>query len=83
MKLLSNKTVSIANGGYLIIEKTEAMNVIDVNSGSISSESGEQEDLSLETNLAAAKEIVRQIFLRDMGGIISIDFIDMKSQKIR
>lgn len=83
LKLLSNKTVSIDNGGYLIIEKTEAMNVIDVNSGSISSESGEQEDLAVETNLSAAKEIARQIFLRDIGGIISIDFIDMKSQKNR
>lgn len=83
LKLLSNKTVSIANGGYLIIEKTEAMNVIDVNSGSTSSETGDQEDLALQTNLAASKEIVRQIFLRDMGGIISIDFIDMKSQKNR
>lgn len=83
LKLLSNKTVSIDNGGYLIIEKTEAMNVIDVNSGSIKSESGEQEDLAVETNLSAAKEIVRQIFLRDIGGIISIDFIDMKSQKNR
>ena len=83
LKLLMNKRVSIANGGYLIIEKTEAMNVIDVNSGHGDAESDDHEDMVFSTNMNAAKEIVRQILLRDMGGIIAIDFIDMTSQAHR
>lgn len=67
-------------GGYLIIEKTEACHVIDVNSGyRIASEAG-QESNALGINMEAANEIVRQLRLRDLGGIIVVDFIDMKSQ---
>lgn len=83
LKLLLNKTVKIEKGGYLIIEKTEAMNVIDVNSGACDFEADDHEEMVFLTNMNATKEIVRQIFLRDMGGIISIDFIDMEDQKHR
>lgn len=71
------KTVNIESGAYLIIEHTEAMHVIDVNSGTRSPD-GSQEDTALNTNLDAAEEIVRQLRLRDLGGIIIVDFIDMK-----
>lgn len=71
------KTVSFKNGAYLIIEHTEAMHVIDVNSGNRSKNGTGQEENAIEVNLAAAKEIARQLRLRDMGGIIVIDFIDM------
>jgi len=71
------KTVSLPSGAYLIIEPTEALNVIDVNSGYKSS-SNNQEENSLQTNLEAAEEIARQLRLRDLGGIIVVDFIDMK-----
>ena len=73
------KTVSFKNGAYLIIEHTEALHVIDVNSGNRSKNVSDQETNAFETNLAAAEEIARQLRLRDMGGIIVIDFIDMKS----
>jgi ribonuclease G len=76
------KTVLLANGGYLIIERTEACHVIDVNSGHKFTGDG-QEDNSLQTNLMAAREIVRQIRLRDLGGILVIDFIDMKTPESR
>jgi ribonuclease G len=71
------KTVSLPSGAYLIIEPTEALHVIDVNSGYKSS-SNNQEENSLQTNLEAAEEIARQLRLRDLGGIIVVDFIDMK-----
>lgn len=71
------KTVNLTSGAYLIIEHTEALHVIDVNSG-YKSISNNQEDNSLQTNLEAAEEIARQLRLRDIGGIIVIDFIDMK-----
>ena len=71
-----SKTVPLKIGGHLIIEKTEAMYVIDVNSGKYA-RSKDQETNSLKTNLEAAREIVRQIRLRDLGGIIVIDFIDV------
>jgi len=71
------KTVNLASGAYLIIEHTEALHVIDVNSGTRSAEAG-QEHNAIVTNLEAAQEIVRQMRLRDLGGIIIIDFIDMK-----
>jgi ribonuclease G len=71
------KTVNLASGSYLIIEHTEALHVIDVNSGTRSGDSG-QEQNALATNLEAAQEIVRQMRLRDLGGIIIIDYIDMK-----
>ncbi len=71
------KTVSFRSGAYLIIEHTEAMHVIDVNSGNRSKAGNDQETNALEVNLAAADEIARQLRLRDMGGIIVVDFIDM------
>ena len=71
------KTVNLASGAYLIIEHTEALHVIDVNSG-YKSVSANQEDNALQTNLEAAEEIARQLRLRDIGGIIVVDFIDMK-----
>ena len=79
LKLLFGKSVSLANGsGYLIIEHTEALHVVDVNSGNKSAVESDQESTALKTNLEAAKEIARQLQLRDMGGIIVIDFIDMR-----
>lgn len=71
------KTVSFKNGAYLIIEHTEALHVIDVNSGNRSKAGNDQETNALEVNLKAADEIARQLRLRDMGGIVVIDFIDM------
>lgn len=71
------KTVTFKSGAYLIIEHTEAMHVIDVNSGNRSKAGTGQETNALEVNLAAADEIARQVRLRDMGGIIVVDFIDM------
>ncbi|MBN1416238.1 MAG: Rne/Rng family ribonuclease [Bacteroidales bacterium] len=73
------KTVSFKAGAYLIIEHTEALHVIDVNSGNRSKNVSDQETNAFETNYAAAEEIARQLRLRDMGGIIVIDFIDMKT----
>lgn len=72
------KTVSFKNGAYLIIEHTEAFHVIDVNSGNRTKLGDDQETNALEVNLAAAEEVARQLQLRDMGGIIVIDFIDMQ-----
>ncbi len=71
------KTVSFKSGAYLIIEHTEALHVIDVNSGNRSKTNSGQENNAIDVNLAAAEEIARQLRLRDMGGIIVIDFIDM------
>ncbi|MFN6245788.1 MAG: ribonuclease E/G, partial [Chitinophagaceae bacterium] len=71
------KTVNLPSGAYLIIEHTEALHVIDVNSG-FKSVSNNQEENALQTNMEAAEEIARQLRLRDLGGIIVIDFIDMK-----
>jgi ribonuclease G len=71
------KTVSFRNGAYLIVEHTEAFHVIDVNSGNRAKVNLDQESSALEVNLAACDEIARQLRLRDMGGIIVIDFIDM------
>ena len=72
------RKVWLPSGGYLIIEATEAMKVIDVNTGKYTG-NGKQnlEEVVLKTNLEAAEEIVRQLRLRDIGGIIIIDFIDM------
>ena len=72
------RTVTFKNGAYLIIEHTEAMHVVDVNSGNRTNKNGnEPEENSFNVNIAAADEIARQFRLRDMGGIIVIDFIDM------
>jgi len=77
IKTLFGKTVSFKSGAYLIIEHTEALHVIDVNSGNRAQSAADQETNAMEVNLAAADEIARQLRLRDMGGIIVIDFIDM------
>jgi len=77
IKATFGKTVSFKSGAYLIIEHTEALHVIDVNSGNRSKLGENQESNALEVNLAAANEIARQLRLRDMGGIIVVDFIDM------
>ncbi len=77
VKASFGKTVNLPSGAYLIIEHTEALHVIDVNSG-YKSVGNNQEQNALETNLEAAAEISRQLRLRDIGGIIVVDFIDMK-----
>jgi ribonuclease G len=79
IKSAFGQTVSLKGGGYLIIEHTEALHVIDVNSGNKSNREENQETTALSVNMEAAREIARQLRLRDMGGIIVIDFIDMKS----
>jgi ribonuclease G len=73
------KIVTIRSGIYLIIEHTEALHVIDINSGHRVNKEASQEENALAVNLEAATELARQLRLRDMGGIIVIDFIDMKS----
>ena len=78
VKSLFGQSVSIPKGGYLIIEHTEALHVIDVNSGNKSNAGEDQEATALKVNMEAAKEVARQLRLRDMGGIIVIDFIDMR-----
>ncbi|WP_347840448.1 Rne/Rng family ribonuclease [uncultured Draconibacterium sp.] len=77
IKASFGKTVSFKDGAYLIVEHTEAFHVIDVNSGNRARAGNDQEKNALEVNLAACDEIARQLRLRDMGGIIVIDFIDM------
>ena len=72
------KVVPMRQGAYLVIETTEALNVIDVNSG-IRTKTADQEENSFEVNKLAAEEIARQLRLRDMGGIVIVDFIDMES----
>lgn len=83
IKSAFGKTVSFKSGAYLIIEHTEALHVIDVNSGNRSKASQDQETNALEVNLRAADEIARQLRLRDMGGIIVVDFIDMAKSEHR
>lgn len=78
IKTSLGRTVSFKNGAYLIIEHTEAFHVIDVNSGNRVKLGDDQETNVLEVNLAAAEEVARQLQLRDMGGIIVIDYIDMQ-----
>ncbi len=82
VKASFGKTVNLDSGAYLIIEHTEALHVIDVNSGTRSADIG-QEQNALATNLEAAKEVARQMRLRDLGGIIIVDFIDMKMPENR
>ena len=77
------KVVTVRSGVYLIIEHTEAMHVIDVNSGNRVKSSQTPEENALNTNLIAAAEIARQLRLRDMGGIICIDFVDLHDAKNR
>ncbi len=83
IKTSFGKTVSFKSGAYIIIESTEALHVIDVNSGNRSKSSSNQESNALDVNLRAADEIARQLRLRDMGGIIVIDFIDMAQAEHR
>ena len=75
--------VWLKSGGYLVINQTEALVAIDVNTGRYVGQSDRLEDTVLKTNLEAAEEIVRQLRLRDLGGIIVIDFIDMDDRKNR
>jgi ribonuclease G len=82
VKASFGKTVMLDSGGYIIIEHTEALHVIDVNSGHKFSNEN-QEATALNTNLEAAREIARQLRLRDIGGIIIVDFIDMKNAEHR
>lgn len=77
LKSSFGKSISLKGGGYLIIEQTEALMVVDVNSGSQKNSS--QENNALAVNLLAVEEMARQLRLRDIGGIIVIDFIDMKN----
>jgi ribonuclease E len=74
------KRVALPSGGSLIIEPTEALVSIDVNSGKSSGERG-IEDTAFKTNMEAAEEVARQLRLRDLGGLIVIDFIDMRENK--
>ncbi len=80
IQVLLSKKVWLKSGGYLYIEKTEAMTVIDVNSGRYAAKK-EQELNSLRTNLEAAREVCRQIRLRDIGGLVIVDFIDLDDEK--
>ncbi len=79
IKTAFGKEVNFMGGSYLIIEHTEALHVIDVNSGSIAGKEVNQDENALKVNLEAAAEIARQLRLRDMGGIIVVDFIDQKT----
>lgn len=83
IKTAFGKTISMNKGAYLVIEHTEALHVIDVNSGNLANKSENQENTAFEVNRIAATEIARQLRLRDMGGIIVVDFIDMKSSDNR
>jgi len=83
IKTAFGRTVSMPKGAYLVIEHTEALHVIDVNSGNRSNKANSQADTALEVNLIAATEIARQLQLRDMGGIIVVDFIDMHTAEHR
>ena len=83
LKSLFGRSVSLPSGGYLIIEHTEALHVIDVNSGNKSTREEDQEATAVNVNKEAAKEIARQLRLRDMGGIVVVDFIDMKKAQNR
>lgn len=83
IKTSFGRTVSGNKGAYLVIEHTEALHVIDVNSGNRSNKSESQESTALEVNLIAASEVARQLRLRDMGGIIVVDFIDMVNPEHR
>ena len=83
IKSLFGRTISIRNGAYLIIEHTEALHVIDVNSGNRVKLGEDQETNALEINLLAAQHVALQLRLRDMGGIIVVDFIDMYKSEHR
>lgn len=77
----TNVNIPSSKGAYLVIEHTEALHVIDVNSGNIKGSKETQEQNALEVNLKAAEEVARQLRLRDMGGIVVVDFIDLRDAK--
>src|SRR4029434_4745599 len=81
-KALRNK-VWLKSGGYIVIDQAEALVAIDVNTGKYVGKSNKLEDTIVKTNIEAAKEIARQVRLRDLGGIIVCDFIDMEDRKNR
>jgi ribonuclease G len=83
MRSSFGKTVTIKSGVYLVIEHTEALHVIDINSGHRVNKENSQEENALLVNIEAAAEVARQLRLRDMGGIIVIDFIDLHDAKNR
>lgn len=83
IKSLFAKYVSLKRGAYLIIEHTEALHVVDVNSGNRAKVADDQESTAMDVNLSAAAEIARQLRLRDMGGIVIIDFIDLHKAENR
>ncbi|MCS7085670.1 MAG: ribonuclease E/G, partial [Bacteroidia bacterium] len=78
IKASFGKTVNLSNGAYIVVEHTEALHVFDVNSGSAKSGDLSPEENALRINMEAAAEIARQLRLRDMGGIIVVDFIDQR-----
>lgn len=80
---MNQKKVPLANGGSIVIEQTEALVAIDVNSGSFRTDGNNSEDTAYQMNLQAAKEIARQLRLRDLGGVIVNDFIDMREERHR
>ncbi|MCS6895296.1 MAG: Rne/Rng family ribonuclease [Bacteroidia bacterium] len=82
-RTLLGRTVTLPNGAYLVIEHTEALHVIDVNTGSLPAKSASVDEVIFQTNLLATQEIARQLRLRDLGGIIIVDFIDMKNPEHR
>jgi ribonuclease E len=77
---LAQKPVNLPSGGTIVLEQTEALTAIDVNSGRLVRESN-PEELALKTNLEAAREVARQLRLRDIGGIVVVDFIDMRQER--
>ena len=78
IKAAFGTNVNLNNGAYIVIEHTEALHTIDINSGSLKVNSGSPEDNALRINMSAAREVARQLRLRDMGGIIVVDFIDQR-----
>lgn len=80
---MNQKKVPLSNGGSIVIEQTEALVAIDVNSGSFRTDGNNSEDTAYQMNLQAAKEIARQLRLRDLGGVIVNDFIDMREERHR
>jgi len=83
INLIHQRVVSLKKGGSIVIDQTEALVAIDVNSGNYRAENGSAEDTAFQINLLAAREIARQLRLRDLGGVVVNDFIDMRKEKHR
>jgi ribonuclease G len=83
IKSLFGKHVTMKSGAYLVIEHTEAMHVIDVNSGNTAKQESNQEANALRVNIESAEEVARQLRLRDMGGLVVVDFIDLRQNENR